>query len=68
MQKMDMPLKSVLFQTWNFLVDVLAYFNFFLFFLALGIHLDKSAFLSLTLSMLYIFWWILKDNNFILFK
>jgi len=38
------------------------------FILTLFVGLDKPAFLGMVMSLLYIFWYTLKDNNRFLFK
>lgn len=64
----SMAYKSVVFKTWNPLVNVIYYINVIMFFLSLIINFDKPSFISMILTLLYIFWWHLKDNNYILFR
>lgn len=53
---------------WNPEIDFLFYLNIAIFFLSLLINFDKPSFICLILSIIYQMWWILKDNNHILFK
>lgn len=54
--------------TWNIWVTILFILNLFVFLLSMCVDLDKPAFLAMITSLLFIFWYLLKDNNSFLFK
>lgn len=55
-------------RTWNIWIKVLFWLNCSVFLLSLFVGLDKPAFLAMIASLLFIFWFALKDNNSFLFK
>jgi hypothetical protein len=54
--------------TWSIWVQILFYLNIAVFLFSLCVGLDKPAFLGMIMSLLYIFWYTLRENNRILFK
>lgn len=53
---------------WTLWAKILFYINCGIAFFSVLVGMDQPCFLSLILSLTYIFWWVLKDNNGMLFK